>query len=279
MNEFQIRAMTAADVDAAVELALAQGWRDRRGFYGLVLRTSTCQPLVGVIEDRVIATGVATAQGPVGWLGALIVDEAERGRGHGRAMTDELRRRLLEAGCETLSLVATAAGRRMYERMGFRVATHYHQIEGDHLPEAPEPPDGTQLRPMQPADLPAVLELDRLATAEERGAALTELATTGSWVLEDSAGLRGFTIPSDRAYAATVAPRFEDGLCLLDMHRHLAPPDGHARAAIPEEHVAAWRHLESHGWRPTWLAPRMLQGPDIRWQPNWIWSLINSAMG
>lgn len=279
MNEFQILAMTADDVDAAVELALAQGWRDRRGFYSLVLRTSTCRPLVGVIEGRVVATGVASAQGPVGWLGALIVNEAVRGRGYGRAMTEELRRGLLEAGCTTLSLVATESGRPMYERMGFRVATHYHQIEGDHMPEAPEPPDGAHLRPMRPADLPAVLELDRLATAEERGAALTELAKSGGWVLEDSAGLRGFTISSDRAYAATVAPRFEDGLCLLDMHGHLAPPDGHARAAIPDEHAAAWRRLESHGWRRTWLAPRMLQGPDIPWRPTWIWSLINSAMG
>jgi len=76
MPAFDIRDMTGADVGASVALALAQGWRDRRAFYGFVLRTPTCQPLVGVVEGRVVATGVATANGRVGWLGAVVVEEA-----------------------------------------------------------------------------------------------------------------------------------------------------------------------------------------------------------
>ena len=86
-------------------------------------------------------------------------------------------------------------------------------------------------------------------------------------------------IDADLGEIRRVAQRFEDGLFLLDLHRHLAPPDGHARAAIPDDHAAAWRELEARGWRPTWLAPRMLQGPDVPWRPQWIWGLINSAMG
>ena len=129
----------------------------------------------------------------------------------------------------------------------------------------------------------ALVLSDRLATAEDRRDVLTELAAVGGWVLEDTAGpaagLRGFLLPSDRAYAAIVAPGFRDGLCLLELHRHLAAPDGHARAAIPDEHPAAWRELEARGWRHTWLAPRMLDGPDVLWRPTWIWGLINSAMG
>ena len=50
MSAFEIRDMTPADVDAAVGLALAQGWRDRRLFYDMVLRTPSCQP-------RRLATG------------------------------------------------------------------------------------------------------------------------------------------------------------------------------------------------------------------------------
>jgi ribosomal protein S18 acetylase RimI-like enzyme len=335
MTDFEIRAMNPADIDAAVDLALAQGWRDRRAFYALTLRTRSCQPLVGVLDGRVVATGLATVSAPVGWLGAVIVDEAVRGRGFGRAMTEELRRMLRAAGCETLALVATAAGQPLYERMGFRVVTHYRQMEGDHLDAAPEAPEGARLRPLTTDDLPRVFELDRLATAEDRRAVLAELASAGGWVLESAAdataglaadaaaghatrpeaggaaglaagttasaaaglaadaagglaarheagqaaGLRGFLLPSDRAYAAIVAPAFQDGLCLLELHRHLAPSGGHARAAIPEEHAAAWHELEARGWRHTWLAPRMQEGPDVPWHPTWIWSLINSAMG
>lgn len=279
MAAFEIRAMTTADVDAAVALALAQGWRDRRHFYAVVLRTPSCQPLVGTIDGRVVATGLATASGAVGWLGAVVVDEPMRGHGYGRAMTEELCRRLRDAGCETLSLVATDAGRPLYERLGFRLVTHYHEMDADHLSREPEPPAGARLRPMTPEDLPGVFELDRLATAEDRRAVLAELAKAGGWVLDDATALRGFLLPSDRAFAAIVAPGFEDGLCLLDLHRHLAPPDGLARAGIPDENAAGWRELEARGWRPNWLAPRMLLGPDVPWRPGWIWGQINSAMG
>ncbi len=279
MSGFQIRAMTEADIDAAVALALAQGWRDRRHFYHIVLRTPSCQPLVGTIDRRVVATGLATASGTVGWLGAVVVDEPVRGRGYGRAMTEELCRRLRDAGCATLSLVATAAGRPLYERLGFRLVTHYHEMDGDHLGREPEPPAGARLRPMTPDDLPRVFELDRLATAEDRRPVLAELSKAGGWVLDDVPGMRGFLLPSDRAFAAIIAPRLEDGLYLLELHRHLAPPDGYARAGIPEENAAGRRELEARGWRPHWVAPRMLLGPDVPWRPAWIWGQINSAMG
>ncbi len=281
MTDFAIRPMTPADVDAAVDLALAQGWRNRRALYQLALQTTACQPLVGVVEGRVVATGLATASGAVGWLGALVVDEPMRGRGYGRAMTEELCRRLRDAGCATLSLVATPAGRPLYERLGFRLATHYHEMDADHLDRMPDPPAGARPRPLEPDDLSRVFELDRLATAEDRRAILGQLAAAGGWVLEGErdAGLRGFLLPSDRGFAAIVAPGFEDGLCLLDLHRHLTPPDGHARAGIPDANAAGLGELAARGWRESWLAPRMLLGPDVPWRPESIWGQINSAMG
>jgi ribosomal protein S18 acetylase RimI-like enzyme len=277
---FELRPMAAADLPAANDLAKAQGFRDRRRFYEFVMRVPTCQPLVGVADGRLVATGLATASGPVGWLGSIVVEAAYRRRGYGRTMTEELMRRLRGAGCETLSLEATDAGRPMYERMGFRIETFYHQLQADHLPERPEAPEGSLLRRLEPADLPAVLELDRLATAERRSAPLTVLAESGGFVLEEAAGnLRGFLLPGERAYGAIVAPRFEDGIYLLDLHRSVVASDAHVRAGVPDEHVSAWRELQARGWRETWRAPRMLLGPSIAWRPDWIWGQINSAMG
>ncbi|MGD0248529.1 MAG: GNAT family N-acetyltransferase [Candidatus Limnocylindrales bacterium] len=288
----QIRPMTPADVDAAVELARAQGFRDRHLFFEFVFRTPTAQPLVGTIDGRVIATGLATANGPVGWLGGIVVAAEHRRQGFGKAMTDELIRLLRAAGCETLSLEATDIGRPMYERMGFRLTTHYHQLQADHLEASPEPPPGARVRRLEQGDLPAIFELDRLATAEDRTGPLRALAETGGWLLEDEVGrgeasgggpggggLRGFLLPAERAYGAIVAPRFEDGLYLLDLHRSIVPAGAHVRAGIPDEHAAAWRELLARGWQETWQAPRMLLGPDVPWRPTWIWGQINSAMG
>jgi GNAT superfamily N-acetyltransferase len=287
---FSIRELTRHDVDAAVALGTAQGWRDRHSFYELVLRTPTCQALAGCVGDRLIATGLATANGPVGWLGAIVVSAEFRGRGYGRAVTEELSRRLRAAGCSTLSLEATDAGRPMYERMGFRTVTHYHQLQADHLDLAPVLPDGAWVRRLAEADLPAVFEFDRLATAEDRSATLGVLAgmragiagaTTDAagWVLERDSAICGFLLPAERAYGAIVAPCFEDGIFLLDWHRHVVPSGAHVRAGIPDEHAAAWRTLQERGWQETWQAPRLLLGPDIPWRPEWIWGQINSAMG
>jgi ribosomal protein S18 acetylase RimI-like enzyme len=294
VDSFELRELTAADVDAAVALGTAQGWRDRRLFYEFVLRTRTCQALAGVVDGRLIATGLATANGPVGWLGAIVVAAEFQRRGIGRAMTEELCRRLRAAGCATLSLEATEAGRPMYERMGFRLFTHYHQLQADHLPDPPTPPAGALARRLEPADLARVFELDRLATAEDRHVPLGVLAEIaaqsgtgtgggtgagGGWVLEREGAICGFLLPAERAYGAIVAPRFEDGLFLLDLHRHLVPAGAHVRAGIPDEHSAGWQELGSRGWQETWQPPRMLSGPEVPWRPEWLWGQINSAMG
>jgi hypothetical protein len=146
--------------------------------------------------------------------------------------------------------------------------------------EAPVPPSGARLRPLEPADLPAVVELDRLATAEDREAPLTTLAELwGGCVLERGHSLAGFLLLAERAYGAVIAPRFDDGLFLLDLHRSLVPAGAHVRAGIPHEHEEAWRELVGRGWVETWKAPRMLLGPSVDWRPDWIWGQINSAMG
>jgi ribosomal protein S18 acetylase RimI-like enzyme len=286
VSAFAIRPMTPADVAIAVGLARAEGWHDRTRFFDLVFRTATCSALVGEVDGRVVATGMATVNGRVGWLGGLMVDSASRRRGYGQAMTEELIRRLQVAGCLTLSLEATEAGRPMYERMGFRIETRYHQLESGHLTEAPEAPQGATLRPLEPADFAAIVALDSQATGEDRVEPLRVLVEmNGGWVLERKGSgrpepaLAGFLLPAERAYGAIVAPRFEDGLFLLDLHRSIVPEGGSVRAGIPHEHGAAWAELENRGWVETWQAPRMLLGDPIDRRPEWIWGQINSAMG
>jgi GNAT superfamily N-acetyltransferase len=275
--DLSIRAMTAADAPILVALARAQGWRDRTTFYELMLRVATCQLLVGEVEGRVVAGGVATVQGSVGWLGGLIVEEQWRRRGIGRAMTEDLISRLRAAGCVTLSLEATDQGRPMYEAMGFRLMTHYRQLQAEHLDEGPPTPPGATLRRLAPGDLPAIFALDHAATGEDRSPALRVLGeVNGGWLLERDAELAGFMMPAERAYGPIVAPRFEDGLFLLDLHRTLVPQ---VRAGVPEEHVDAWRELLNRGWLETRQAPRLIMGPDPEWRPEWIWGQINSGMG
>ena len=289
---FRIRPMTADDIDPANALARAQGWRDRARLYAFVLRVPTCRPLVGTIDGRIVATGLATANGPVGWLGAIIVDSNYRRRGFGRTMTEELIGRLRADGCQTISLEATEAGRPLYDRLGFRV--HCHYIEMDPAGEAvePAPPPRTRLRRMKAADLPAVSALDRAATGEDRHAALTLLAEESGWILEDDSGLpeaeewlepapaiRGFLLPSDRGHGAIVAPLFEDGEFLMRLHHFVGRAGPGPRCGMPDAHGPDLAELAGRGWHDVGRLPRMVLGADPIWRPTWIWGQINSAMG
>ena len=248
---FEIRPLQAADVGAAVELARAQGFRDRTRFYEFVMRVPTCRPVVGIADGRLVATGLATANGRVGWLGGIAVEAGFRRRGFGRAVTEELIRLLELAGCETLSLEATEAGRPMYERMGFRLVSYYHELQAGHLAEEPVPPPGTRARPLQATDLAAICALDRQATGEDRSAPLTVLAESGGWVLEDEAAVlrRGERPGRLRRPAARLPPPDRTSLrrnsrsalsgraVLLDLHRHVVPEGAHvgpgSRASTP----------------------------------------------
>jgi len=163
--------------------------------------------------------GPATVNGPVGWL------EGDRRRHsawprYGRAMTEELCRRL-RTRLRTLSLVATDAGRPLYERLGSAsplTTTRWTRSPGPHARSTGR----AKLRPLEPDDLLRVFELDRLATAEDRHAILA------SWRLPVAGCSRVKAMPACAASfcrrigrSRRSSRRFEDGLCLLDLHRHL----------------------------------------------------------
>jgi predicted GNAT family acetyltransferase len=243
---------------------------------------------VAVEDGRIVGTGVGAIHGEVGWLGVIFVVPELRGRGLGKALTEAVCDRLQAAGCVSLVLVATDLGRPIYEKLGFRVQTHYHMFSGEPLPEAPVPPPGAALRRIVPADLESIAALDRHATGELRLPLMEAFAGSG-WLLEGAAGgtavdglaatVRGYAMPTTRGNAAVVAADPEAALCLLDMHRHLVPPDGSARAGLATEHVAGRRLLSERGWYAGRAFPRMIRGPEPEWQPAMIWGQFNHAMG
>jgi GNAT superfamily N-acetyltransferase len=279
VNELQIRDMTDADIDAAVLMYRAGGWEERRTFLETVRANPSCQPLVGVLDGAVVATGMATVNGPVGWVGSIFVDASVRRHGFGRAMTEAVCDRIDAAGCTTQALIASEYGKPIYEKMGFRIDGWYQILEALPLGGAPKLPRGTSLRLMTPGDIDRVGELDCRATGEDRRGLLEPLAGWG-WLLESDEDLLGYLIQILPDSAAIVAPDPEDGACLLDLLRHL----GHnrvktVRAATPKGNEDGQLLLERYGWSPTFASPRMLRGKSIEWEPTLIWSLLSFAFG
>lgn len=277
MTAFEIRAMTPADVDEVGEVTLAGGFGDRRAFFGAIVAMVQCRPLVATLDGRLIGTALGSIHGDVGWVGVVFVVPELRRQGIGRALTEAVCDILDGAGCHSLVLVATELGRPMYERLGFRERTRYHMFAGDPLAEAPSPPPGASLRPIRPSDLDAIEAIDREATGEQRRPLIEAYASRG-WLIEDER-LRGFVLPTTRGNGALIAQRPEDAVCLLDMHRHLAPQDGRVWAGLPTENEAGIRFLAERGWFEWRSFPRLLRGPEPSWRPDTIWGQFNHAMG
>jgi hypothetical protein len=232
-----------------------------------------------VRDGAIVATGLATVNEPVGWVGMIFVDPSQRSQGFGRALTEAVCARLDAAGCTTQALIASEYGRPLYEKMGFRIDAWYQILEAAPIDAAPAPPPGTTLRQMRPDDVDRVGRLDLRATGEDRRGLLGRLAGSG-WLLEARDELLGFLIQILPESAALIAPDPEDAACLLNLLRHLGKGRTRTvRAVAVDGNAPAQRQLEALGWSLTFATPRMLRGAPVAWDPGLIWSLLSFGFG
>jgi GNAT superfamily N-acetyltransferase len=283
-----LRPMLPADVDAAIEMILANGWGVRRAWLEFAATQPACVPLVAEADGRIVATGVGTTNGPVGWIGTIFVEPGWRGQGLGRATTQAILERLDAAGCRTIVLVATTEGRRLYEKMGFEVQTRYRVLEAPGLPAAAaasgaDRPGPGGIRPFVATDLEPMAALDLAATGEDRAHALQRLATPDSAMVlvtgDSDLAVGGFVIRAPWGGGATVAPSIDAALRIVEARRMAAGPEGRVRTGILAENKAGLATLRRAGFRAQWSAPRMVRGEPMEWHPEWIWGQFNHAMG
>ena len=272
-----LRAMSPADVEPATELILRNDWGVRRDWLEFATSQPSCFPVVAEADGAIVATGVGTANGAVGWIGTIFVEPAWRGRGLGRAITQSIIWSLDGSGCRTLALVATNEGRQLYERMGFEVQSQYRILQAVGLPPV-DAADG--VRSFRSEDLPAVIALDREGTGEDRTHAITRFAAPETArVLANADGVDAFVIRAPWGGGATVARSPDAALRIITARRRAAGPEGRVRVGLLDENVEGMARLTEVGFRLLWSAPRMVRGEPHDWHPEWIYGQFNHAMG
>ncbi len=276
-----IRAMTPADVEPVAEAFLREHWGDRRLYLEFVTRHEETHPFVADADGTVVGTGVVALNGPVAWIGTVWVEPAWRRRGIGLELTRVAIETAEAAGCRTIVLVATDAGRPMYERLGFEVQTWYRILEAPGLDAADTEPVDPRIRPFQASDLSAVAALDMAATGEDRAHLLTSFAapSTSSVLVRDDGSLEGFVVRATWGGGATIAPRPDDAHAILHARRVAAGVDKQVRAGLLTENEAGLAHLTALGWTDSWQAPRLVRGDPMDWRPEAIWGQFNHALG
>jgi len=217
--------------------------------------------LVAVAGDAVVGTAAAVSFGATGWLGGVTVAPEARGGGLGAVLTEAALDALGEH--ETVSLLATPAGRPIYERLGFVPELEY-RVFSPAEDRAPRSSDG-----LVPADRELVLALDREATGEDRALAL-DAGLARALATPDGAGFalrppwsaRPIVARDPAAGAALLAATLEPGL----------------RLAAPVVNAPAMAALAALA-RPQRGVVRMRRGAPIAWRPAQIWGVFALFFG
>lgn len=253
-------------------------WSDRTVFLEWAVGEASCDPIVADEDGRILGTGVATAYGPVGWVGTIFVDPERRGQGLGRAITRAVVEGLEARGCRTLLLIASDYGRPLYEREGFSVQTVHRRFAA---PGSAKGADIDGVRPFSPDMLAAILALDAEANGLDRGPVLRTLTTSESTTVAvgTDGSVRGFLLRGPWGGGALVAPDPDDAIRLLDWRRKRAGPDGRVATGLPALNVAGRERLLAKGWVEEPGGTRMIRGEPLTWRPEAIWGQLNGALG
>jgi GNAT superfamily N-acetyltransferase len=271
----EVREMTPAHVEPVARVASGAGWPNLSRHFAFFVRHPRCRAVVALEGGEAIGAACGAANGHAGWVGLVVVSGAHRRRGLGTALTRAVMEVLLQAGCRTLILTATQMGRPLYERLGFEVETFYQGYEAPGLPPAPT---RGSMRPYGAEDLPAVRDLDRWATAEDRSALLDSFPE--GHLLEDGrGGARGYHARVPWGGGPVIAASLEAGLGLLDLQRRRAGPDGTVRAWLTEENAAGREAIERNGFGKLRRLPRMVLGEPLDWRPETLWGIFSLAKG
>jgi predicted N-acetyltransferase YhbS len=217
--------------------------------------------LVAETDGVMLGTGAYLGFGRTGWIGGVAVDASARGSGLGTALTEAALDAL--GPHETVFLLASDAGRPIYERMGFVGEGSYRVF----MSPDDAAPVGS-FRALTAADRDDVLALDARVTGESRALAIDAamaggVASASGVALKPPWGARPILARDPGEGAALLAAVIEPGL----------------RLAVPEANVAAVDALVGLGSVERAGVLRMRRGPAVAWRPTELWGVFSLFFG
>ena len=181
----------------------------------------------------------------------------------------------------TVLLLATDAGRPVYERLGFRTGERYAAFPWPKSGDVAQ--DGLRARRMVASDLSAVCALDRAATGEDRARFIEALAPAG-WVIARSDGaaapdVAGFHLECPWGGGPIIATDAAVGLALVRLAAGLQSTPPLRPLGVPDGNAAAFRYLSDAGLSAGRYVTRMWLGRSPAWRPEMIFGVFNFAVG
>jgi ribosomal protein S18 acetylase RimI-like enzyme len=229
--------------------------------------------LVAERDGRAIGGVCCASFGRTGWIGALGVLPDARRRGAGEALTRAACARLRERGAATVLLFATDMGRPLYERLGFEPEGTVSAWRGT----AGTATAAVTLRVAREDDRPALREMDRAATGEERAPVLDALNPLSGLIAERDGERTGWAVRSP--WGAGVAVCAGDATTGVALTAAATGGPGSSTMVVPDGNAAAANALSHWGFSPTAAGTRMRLGPPVGWRPELQFGLFNLFWG
>ncbi|MBI2416392.1 MAG: GNAT family N-acetyltransferase [Ignavibacteriales bacterium] len=263
-------AIESNDLDAISRLQ-PEGWTDILIDFRFYIQSAYCEPVKLTIENQIAGIGTAICFDKTGWLAHIIVDKNFRNQGIGFAITQKLVEILRNKSVETFSLIATALGRPVYIKAGFRIISEYAFLQR----ESPWPitPLSENIIPFIDEHLPAIIAMDKNISGEGRSTLLSGFLTSAMVCIENEK-VAGYYLPCLKEgpiYAESVTA----GLELMKLK--YAKCD---IAVIPNQNTIALDFLIKNGFQLTnKIGTRMAMGTDLNWMPQNFYGRIGGNLG
>jgi Acetyltransferase (GNAT) domain/Acetyltransferase (GNAT) family len=226
----------------------------------------------GCCGDRVIGVAVCVSFGHSGWLGSVAVDPAWRGQGLGITVSRAAVRCLLQAGVETVFLIATDLGRPVYDRLGF---VDENVSYGVWEQERRHPPADNRAEGVQPGSISDAVACDAEATGEDRREFLEVFADRVA--VPSAPSQPGYRLALPWGGGPVIATTTASARVLLT---DLVTATPGTRLVFPEQNTRGGELAASLGFDLRRRVSRMRLGPPVAgYRPEMIYNVWSVAVG
>ena len=260
------RDMTGADLGQGLALSRSAGWNQTLEDWRLLLSLGPGLFRVVLRGGEIVASGGAARYGTLAWICMILVAPAERGRGLGTRVFDDVldrvRRLAGEGELRSVGLDATPAGRGLYLQRGF--------VDGPALVRLRVEPGGAAGRssvttPLSAAELDRVLEQDRSVFGADRGAVLRALAASApelAHVVFEGGSVRAYCFGRHGDHADQLGPIVGEGDRALALVRSALAAPRRRPLILDARAEPRWlAALAGLGFREARALTRMYLGP------------------
>jgi GNAT superfamily N-acetyltransferase len=278
-TEFPIARLSSRDVPDNVALARSVGWPDAEDDWRILHASAV---VLGVRHDgRLVAQGALGLYGTAGTIAKMIVAPEFQRRHLGGRLLDALLEEAHRRSIDVLGLVATPAGRPLYEQRGFTPVGEVVVLMGTPAPAATAA--AQPLSPLEDANVAPGIEERWLSCsrASMLRARFSKAIATAS-VLASDGTVVGYGMATAQGPLATVGPVMaeteEDARALITAL--LGSVSAPVRVDVPSDQAGFRQWLLRVGLREQAVRVEMALGaPRLPWQVPQRFALAAQAWG